>query len=242
MKGIERFFRQSQTEPADVVCDGLLVSCSPQLKWPAAVGIFLTALSLLVAGCASQPQSSQPKPGSGIAEYREITREAHKAVAATVDSLTELARPNLKTSKPHPALAGFDRAMHQLELTSVKTRARAEAIIARGQAYFDEWKLNMSAVTSQATARGDAERYARLYAHFERIRLGSGEVRAEFRPFMAGLREFRAALDTPPDMTGKSPVGSFGELTQRGQRVLKTLEAVSRELDAAETELRAAKR
>ena len=197
------------------------------------------AIGLLIAGCASQPRTaSQPKPGSGIAEYREITREAHKAVADTVTSLEALARPNLKSSV-HPALAGFDRAMHQLELTSVKTRARAEAIIARGQAYFDEWTQQMNIVTNQAAAQADAERYARLYAHFERIREKSGEVRTEFRPFMAELREFRATLDRPPDLSGKPPsVGNFGGLTQRGRRVLGALEAVSRALDDAEIELR----
>ena len=32
----------------------------------------------------------------------------------------------------------------------MKTRARAEAIIARGEAYFDEWKGNLSAMTDQS--------------------------------------------------------------------------------------------
>src|SRR5688500_13110177 len=94
----------------------------------------LLALGLLLAGCATP---AGDKPGSGIAEYRKITREAHRSVAATVDALEDL---NLRT----PALANFDRAFHELELTSVKVRARAEAIIARGQAYFDEWKGHLA--------------------------------------------------------------------------------------------------
>jgi hypothetical protein len=49
-------------------------------------------------------------------------------------------------------LTGFDKALHQLELTSVRTRARAEAIIARGETYFDEWKEQLSGITNRAVA------------------------------------------------------------------------------------------
>ena len=48
--------------------------------------VSLLALAWFSGGCASQPVNySVPKPGSGIAEYREVVREAHRAVAATVN-------------------------------------------------------------------------------------------------------------------------------------------------------------
>ena len=180
-----------------------------------------------------------PKPGSGIAEYREVTRNAHRAVAETVKSLEALAQPHAQTSSPHPALRGFDRTFHQLELTSVKTRARAEAIIARGQAYFDEWRANLVGMTNQATARAE---YDRLFEHFQRVRERSGEVREEFRPFMAGLREFRARLDRPSESPGGGSELStlnpqLSDLIAGGRRVLEKLETVSTALDDADAEL-----
>lgn len=204
----------------------------------------MAILAWLTGGCASPRVGSYaPKPGRGIAEYRALVREAHQAVAATVQALEALAQPNTRTS-PHPALPGFDRALHQLEVTSVKSRARAEAIIARGQAYFDEWKENLSGITNRALAQAETNRYARLLEHFARVRQRSGEVREEFRPFMNKLREYRARLDRPSTAsipaTGSETVKQQLEaVTASGKRVLQTLEAVSTALDAAEAEVRA---
>ena len=189
-------------------------------------------MALLVAGCASPSgTSSMPKPGKGIAEYREVTRLAQRAVANAVDSLEAL------RSGPHSSeLARFDRAAEQLELTSIKARARADAIIARGQNYFDEWKEQLG-TTNRTAAQAN---YNRLYDHFTRVRQRSSEVREEFRPFMAKLRHFRAQLDRPANPpSSESGRTEIDALKASGQRVLKTLEAVSTALNDAETELHA---
>ena len=159
--------------------------------------------------------------------------------ADTVRSLQLLAQPIDSASALHPAFPEFDRTLHQLELTSIKTRARAEAIIVRGQAYFDEWKGNLGGIKDQATVRTETKRYQRLHDRFERVRQRSGEVRDEFRPFMARLREFRARLDSFPNPTDdESSKTGLDALSASGLRVMQTLEAVSTELDAAEVELR----
>lgn len=214
-----------------------------------ALGVVIPGLLLSLAfgwgggGCASGPDkssSSAPKPGSGIAEYREVARGAHLAVAATVTSLEALAAPSNQPLLQHPALPGFDRAFHRLELTSITARARADAIIARGQGYFDEWKANLSDIDDRAAAQTEAERYRRLFGHFEQIRERSGGVREVFRPFMTRLREFRARLDQP----AKAPSGEAAQqeikgLLTDGRRVLQTLDSVSTALNEAEVELRA---
>lgn len=199
------------------------------------------ALGWVAGGCASSSsESSAPKPGNGIAEYRELTRQAHRAVAATVKSLESLAQPPAQPIPQHPALPGFDRAFRQLELTSVKTRARAEAIIARGQAYFDEWKENLSSITNQTVSRMEKEKYDRLLEHFSRVRQRSGEVRDEFRPYMANLREFRARLDSPANVAATVPFSQkLEQMTASGQRVLRALDGIETALSAAEAELHA---
>ena len=205
--------------------------------------LYLMALGLFASGCAGPSESSGkapiPKPGSGIAEYREIARQAHSAVARTIDSLEALERPKATATQP----VAFDRALEDLELTSIKARARAEAIIARGQKYFDEWQEQMG--TNHPAAQAD---YNRLFAHFGVIRERSAEVRAEFRPFMAGLRQFRATLDpldpvkpadavAPPAHANPASV-DIKTVTAGGRRVLKTLESVSAALNDAEAELK----
>jgi hypothetical protein len=209
------------------------------MKLPLALGL----CALIAAGCAGPSETSSsmppiPKPGKGIAEYREVAREAHKAVSRTVDSLE--ARDRTRTSTGQPA--GFDKAFENLEVTSIKARARAEAIIARGQQYFDEWQEQLA--TNQPAAQAE---YNRLFAHFTRVRDLSGNVRSEFRPFMASLRLFRASLDPldpikpadPPSAPpAAQPTPDVQTLTASGRRVLKTLESVSAALDDAEAELK----
>ena len=198
------------------------------------------AFGWLAGGCASPSGgSSAPQPGSGIAEYRQVAREAHRSVAAVVDSLEALPR-NCTPASTRPDLDRFDRAFNRLEVTSVKARARAEAIIARGQAYFDEWKEHLAGVTNQPAARAEMERYAQLFEHFDHVRQRSSEVREAFRPFMERLRDFRAGLDkapTPPD--NEASRSELDALTAGGRRVLQTLESVAAALDDAEAELRA---
>jgi hypothetical protein len=198
------------------------------------------AFGWLAGGCASPSgRSSAPRPGSGIAEYRQVAREAHRSVAAVVDSLEALPSDSAPPAMG-PALARFDRAFNRLEVTSVKARARAEAIIARGQAYFDEWKEHLAGVTNQPAARAETERYARLFEHFDHVRQRSSEVREVFRPFMERLRDFRAGLDKAPNPADNEASRSeLNGLTVGGRRVLQSLESVGVALDDAEAELHA---
>jgi hypothetical protein len=207
------------------------------LSW----AVLFATMGGLAGGCSSPARSSSaPKPGSGIAEYRALTRDAHRAVADTVKSLEALAQPQAQPSTPHPALPRFDRSVQELEVTSFKTRSRAEAIMARGEAYFDEWKAHLAGISNQATARVETERYTRLHDQFRLVRERSGEVRTEFRPFMNGLREFRATLDKSPDSVGGEPSRrTIDTLSADGRRVLGRLDALSKTLDDAEVELRA---
>ena len=197
--------------------------------------VLLLALGWFGGGCAT---TSAPKRGRGIAEYRQVVGEARESVAATVKALEGLVLSPTGASVPPAALGRFDQAFNHLELASVKARARAQAIIARGQAYFDEWKTNLSSITNQAAARAETERFDRLFDHFDRVRQRSGEVREEFRPFMAKLREFRAALDGNGGVVSNpSSQSQLPDLTASGRRVLRTLDSVSTALDDAEAEL-----
>jgi hypothetical protein len=139
-----------------------------------------------------------------------------------------------------PALARFDRAFSRLEVTSVKARARAEAIIARGQAYFDEWKVHLAGVTNPSDAEAETERYFRLFERFDHVRQKSSDVRDAFRPFMASLRDFRAGLDKAPNRADNEALRSeLDRMTVDGRLVLQALDSVAGALDDAEAELHA---
>jgi hypothetical protein len=193
-------------------------------------------------GCASPPpETLAPRRGEGIEEFRAVVREAQTAVGNTVKSLDELAEPGKGALLQHPALPTFDRALHRLEVTSIRTRARAEAIIARGKFYFDEWSGRLSTSTNREIAEAELPRYASLLERFGRIRERSGVVREEFRPFMQGLREFRARVDRPSANAGEAPETKLAGLRDSGRRVLRALEEVDVSLKEAQAELAAAR-
>ncbi len=202
-------------------------------------------LAWLVWGCASSStKTAQPKPGRGIAEYREVVNEARGSVAGVVEALETLSRSLTNSFVPRPsstppAFPRFDKALHELEVTSVRTRARAEAIIARGETYFEEWKEQLSGTTNRAAAQAEGERYARMREHFERVRQSSVEVRTHFRPFMSRLREVRARLDQPDRSTFEERQKGVHGLIADGKQVLQSLDSVSAALNAAESALRA---
>jgi len=213
-------------------------ACPWALGLASSLGLFV--LAVFAGGCAAPSNaSSAPKPGRGIAEYRQVARDAHRSVTDVVEALDALAQGTSTPSAPPPALAGFDRALMQLELTSIQARARAEAIIGRGQSYFEEWNERLLAVTNQAAARVEQENYTRLFEHFGRVRERSGDVREQFRPLMSRLREFRASIDKSTSWLASGPGRKeLDEATESGRRVLQALASVSAALDQAEIELR----
>ena len=189
----------------------------------------------VAGGCASSPpETLAPRRGEGIQEFRVAVTEAHEAMGNTVKSLDALAEPGQGSLLQHPALPTFDRAFHRLEVTSIRTRARAEAIIARGKFYFDEWSGRLSSSTNRELAEAELPRYASLLEHFGRIRERSGVVREEFRPFMQGLREFRARVDRPSANAGDAPEMKLAGLRDSGRRVLRALDEVEVSLKEAQ--------
>lgn len=203
------------------------------------------AIVLLNPGCrstppeAAAPPAAHHPPGHGIAEYRETARMARGAVKDTLHSLEALGRPHPHGQHGHPALEEFDDALLRLELTSVKARARAEAILARGRDYFEEWHQHLNHLTNGAAARAGERQYGRLHDHFVRVEEASAGVKAVFRPYLDQLRELRARFDRRPDLDpGATHRHEVQEALASGHRVLQALDQVDTALHHAGAELR----
>src|SRR5436305_10704384 len=85
--------------------------------------------ALLLCGCASvQRKSAAPDFGSGVAEYKQLTEGALTAITAALTSL------NGVTSQPAPCppdlIAAFSHQVQQLQIDSLRIRARGQAILA----------------------------------------------------------------------------------------------------------------
>jgi len=194
------------------------------------MALFTAALALLVSCAAKSNSYSGPAPREDLAEYRQIASEARKLVQATLASLD---RTVAQAPCPPRVFKAFSKDVQRLEVDSFKIRARAQAIRARGEAYFEQWQEQLRSVKDPVARQLAEQRRDRLQERFTQIRLDSQQTREAFQPFMAGLRHLRNGLENDPAIAATD---SMEELIRRtrenGQKVQTGLAAILGELDA----------
>ena len=122
--------------------------------------------------------------------------------------------------------------MQRLEVDSFKIRARAQAIRARGDAYFEQWHEQLRSVKDPVARQLAEQRHDRLQERFAQIRLDSQQTREAFQPFMAGLRRLRNGLENDPGIAGTDSMKELIRKTRdNGQKVQAGLAAMLGELD-----------
>lgn len=182
-------------------------------------------------GCATREHTpSPPRPGSGLHEYRQLTSDS---VTGVLTAMNWLERVSVQTGRCQPKIvSGFARQVEQLQVNSIRVRARAQAIRARGEAYFEAWTGNSNDM-GPAPPRPAPERLPQIKESFTRIKLASQEAGESFRPFFAGLRNLRAELEVDPGVIETEKARTLIRTTrERGLQVLQKLGVLEDELQA----------
>jgi len=182
----------------------------------------LALLCVLLCGCATTKFSN-------IDEYHQLTKQAEDGVESALRSLQKIsAHPN-KVS--HRQVAAFGRDVQSLYVNSIKIRARAQAIQARGDAYFASWSESLANI-KDPRVRERANRYRpQLEASFGRIKAASQNAGAAFKPFSAGLQKLRVELETKPGGIDNSADRDLvAKTAEYGLEVLKQLGNIDSEL------------
>jgi len=167
--------------------------CSP-LRWllPAAVVAALT-------GCATtETIPSVPTPRADFVEYRQIVVQSMKLMDATLCSLDEISVQ--ANGDPRQAYEAFAKAVHRLEVDSIKVRARTHAMRARGDAYFEHWQEYLATVKNEQVRTLAEEHRPELKHSFEQIHLAAQQIHEGFRPFLSDLQKLRAVLEADPTL------------------------------------------
>jgi len=153
----------------------------------------------LLSGCAT---TKEPR---GVREYRQITAESLTAIQAVLHSLDQV---NAERDHCGPrTLAAFSHDVQQLQIHTIRLRARARTILERGDAYFSNWTESI-ATLKDPQVREQAERHRpQLEESFAKIKLSSKQAGATFDAFLSGLREVRVKLEASPEAlkTGSAP-------------------------------------
>ncbi len=196
-------------------------------------GALLWLVAFLVsAGCASTVKDgAEPRPRDGIAEYRKITAESAKAMRAALHSLVTVSvQTNRCSSK---VLAQFSAEMRRLQVDSIQLRARAQAMQARGDAYFENWHEHLARVKDPKLRAIAEEHRPALRESFSKIKSLSLEAREAFSPFLSSLRNVRNALEADPASLSASAVQNWiATARENGERVQGCLAQISLELES----------
>jgi hypothetical protein len=175
-----------------VIHTGFRNACR-SLRW----GPVVVATVLL--GCAStETARNEPTPRDDFREYRQIVVLAMRQVDGVLRALDEV---SVQASRdPRPAYEAFAKAVHRLEVDSIKVRARAQAMRARGAAYYEHWENYLATVKNEEVRRLAQEHRAELRTSFEQARSSAQEVRELFRPFLSDLQKLRGGLEASPTL------------------------------------------
>jgi hypothetical protein len=120
-----------------------------------------------------------------------------------------------------------------LQVESVQTRARAQAIIARGDGYFERFHETLATVEDPKQAALIQKQRPQLEEKFRDLKRTSQEVQAVFKPFLDRLRGLRNSLETDPASFLTSPAQeSLAETRNNGRQLLEHLSRIREQLNA----------
>ncbi len=201
------------------------------LRLVAAAKLTLWMLVAAIAwvGCKSVSSSASPRSNAG--EYRQVTGHFIKAVDETLRLLNRATSPT--TRNPRAAILKFADAVDTLEVDSMAARARAEAMRARGQAYFATWQEHLAVVQDERVRQLALQHRAELDVRFPRIHTAAQHARETFRPFLADLKTLRDSLESNPTAAHiASKDARIARTKAQGRAVQDALSVLMAELNA----------
>jgi hypothetical protein len=192
--------------------------------------LFLTGLLLLLSSCSTTQTRTASRPGSGLAEYLDLVHRSRQAVESALSSLDSLRAET--GSNPKKVTAAFSDEVDRLEVASLRVRARAQAMQARGDAYFENWQQNMASIADPKIRTAAEQHRSELQQSFASMKFTSLQTRDSFQQFLTGLRKLRSRFEADPAALGDRPASDFADDTRRhGLDVLKGLDAIAAELN-----------
>jgi hypothetical protein len=190
------------------------------------------AVAAVLLGCASTETSrKEPTLRQDFIEYRQIVVLAMNQVDSVLHALDKI---SVEANRdPRPAYQAFAKAVHRLEVDSIKVRARTQAMRARGDAYFEHWEAYLAGVKNEQVRELAEEHRPDLKRRFEQAQSASQQVREGFRPFLSDLQKLRAVLEADPTLARiDAQKGLILEAKDKGRRVQQGLDRVLAEMNS----------
>ena len=198
----------------------------------------LAAVVAALIGCATTGNAPKaPTPRADFIEYRQIVVQSMSLMDATLHSLDEISVQAHRD--PRQAYEAFAKAVHRIEVDSIKVRARTHAMRARGDAYFEHWRAYLATVNNEQVRELAEEHQPELKLSFEQVSLASQQVREVFRPFLSDLQKLRAVLEADPSLARiAAQKGLILAAKDKGRQVQQGLDRILAEMNTMTALLR----
>jgi hypothetical protein len=197
-----------------------------------------TAIAAALIGCASTDTApKEPTPRDDFREYRQNVVQAMGMVDTTMRAADEMSAQ--ANRDPRPAYEAFAKAVHRLEVDSIKVRARTQAMRARGGAYFEHWEHYLAGVDNEQVRQLAEQHRPELKQSFEQAQQAAQQVREVFRPFLSDLQKLRAVLEADPSLARMDAQKSLILATKdKGRQVQQGLDRLLAEMNSMTALLR----
>jgi hypothetical protein len=208
---------------------------------PALFTLTSLAAAALLTGCGTTSGYKQAdKTGEGIAEFRQEVVNGKKAIDYTMKSLDQIAAS--ATTDPRKAFEKFSKSVSNLESTAGKVRDRGQDMKAQGKAYFAQWEKEMAEVKNEEIRSLAASRKAKLQSTFDAIAKAAEPLKAQFSPWMSGLKDLEKFLSNDLTIAGVDAAkGLFAKAKTDGGEVQKSMDALIAELNSVAATITPAK-
>ena len=196
------------------------------------------AVVAALIGCATTETAPKgPTPRADFIEYRQIVVQSMAVMDTTLRSLDEISVQAHRD--PRPAYEAFAKAVHRIEVDSVRVRARTHAMRARGDAYFEHWEEYLATVKNEQVRNLAEEHQPELKQSFEQLHLAATQVREGFRPFLSDLQKLRAVLEADPSLARiDAQKGLILTAKDKGRQVQQGLDRILAEMNTMTALLR----
>jgi hypothetical protein len=195
-------------------------------------------VAAVLVGCASTDTGRKaPTLRDDFQEYRQIVVQAMGLVDTTMRAVDELSAQ--ANQDPRRAYQAFAKAVHRLEVDSIRFRARTQAMRARGAAYFENWEKYLAGVDNAQVRQLAEQHRPELKQSFERAQQAAQQVREVFRPFLSDLQKLRAVLEADPSLARIDAEKSLIlAANDKGRQVQQGLDRVLAEMNSMTALLR----
>ena len=164
--------------------------------------VLLGSLLVVSAGCKKEPDTSNVQLPAELLSLRAETEKGKALLDKTVASLEAIIAAAIADSDPRPAYEAYKKDLAELVTQTAAVRSRADAMKAKGTAYFAAWNEKLGAIATPEIKAAAEKRRAEIDADYAAITENMAKCREEYDGILSTLQDFGKILENDLNTEG----------------------------------------